>query len=419
MKEAIYKRWDTINTDINLSLFDEIVTFVINCSYFQFQGNFYSQIEGTAMGNPFSPVIADYVTEIILDQVTSEIDFPVPVLKKYVDDLVLAVPKDKVDEVVAIFNKQNPHIQFTVEVEVGGRLPFLDMVLVRDEHQHIRTEWYRKPISSGRFLNYHSHHPLHHKVNVAANFVKRVLDFSTNISRRQAMTIIHKELARNDYPKQLIGRMINRYDEKQLSRQNDTSESQNQTQVKTYFSLTNVNNLTQNIQKILQKDYTHISLAVKHTKTIKKLYPMVKAITPKEQQSYVIYKISCKECEGVYVGLTTTHLSLRTANHKTYQNKVRKLREQGYIEEDGQMREIQGKSALVSHCITKKHEFDIENTTILDRTNSLKKLKFLEMCHIRNTPHTVNKKQDTENLNIVYAGLLHNIKILYTPSQNQ
>ena len=269
MIDAIFKRWDTIETDINLSFFSEIIEFCINCSYFQFQENFYLQIEGTAMGNPFSPVVADYVTEIILDNVTSEIDFPIPVLKKYVDDLVLAVPKDKVNEVVAAFNKQNTHIQFTVEMEVDGRLPFLDMVLVRDQQQQIRTEWYRKPVSSGRFLNYHSYHPLHHKVNVAANFVKRVLDFSTNIPRSQAMTIIHQELRRNDYPKQLVGRMINRYDKKTINTQNNTTNSQNPSQAeKLYFSLTNVNNLTSSIQKILHKDYTHITVTPKHTKTV-------------------------------------------------------------------------------------------------------------------------------------------------------
>ena len=70
----IIMNWRDIkkNTNINMDLFLEIVDFCISCSYFTFRGKFYQQIDDTAMGNPLSPIIADYVMETQLDTVTRQ-----------------------------------------------------------------------------------------------------------------------------------------------------------------------------------------------------------------------------------------------------------------------------------------------------------------------------------------------------------
>lgn len=47
------------------------------------------------MGNPLSPTIGDLVMETILDTVMTRTTFPVPVLNKYVDDLLLIIPGRK------------------------------------------------------------------------------------------------------------------------------------------------------------------------------------------------------------------------------------------------------------------------------------------------------------------------------------
>ena len=104
------------------------------------------------MGNPLSPVLADMVLEGLLDTVTAQMDFKPPVLRKYVDDFILAIPLNKLKYVHDMFNSYDKHIQFTYELEENRRLPYLDMVLVRKENQTVRTEWFSKPIASGRFL---------------------------------------------------------------------------------------------------------------------------------------------------------------------------------------------------------------------------------------------------------------------------
>lgn len=119
----IIERWEEIkkHTHINLDLFLEIVNFCLECSYFSYRGNYYKQIFGTAMGSPLSPIIADLVMESLLDNVVSRLNFPIPLIKKYVDDLVLALPPDKVVEVMNVFNSFNENIQFTYEMEEKDR----------------------------------------------------------------------------------------------------------------------------------------------------------------------------------------------------------------------------------------------------------------------------------------------------------
>ncbi|XP_055590861.1 uncharacterized protein LOC129742948 [Uranotaenia lowii] len=108
--------------------------------------------------------------------------YKIPVLKKYVDDLFLVLPKDKVHETLQSFNLYDSHLQFTVEEENEGRLPFLDMVVIRFPDGNMSTEWYSKPIASGRILNYLSLHSLKMKINVAYNFVQRVNTLSCDYS---------------------------------------------------------------------------------------------------------------------------------------------------------------------------------------------------------------------------------------------
>ncbi|XP_058817405.1 uncharacterized protein LOC131680714 [Topomyia yanbarensis] len=179
-------------------------------SYFAFRGAYYRQKSGTAVGNPLSPALADLVMETLLDHVLETIDIPIPFLRKYVDDLVTALPADKIQHVQSALNAYNPHIQFTCEIESNNRLPYLDMVLIRTNEQKIQTDWYRKPVASGRILNYLSFHPLTQKLNTAMGFIARVFRLSTCKSEIEKKQTVREYLRNNNYPSGLINRLINR-----------------------------------------------------------------------------------------------------------------------------------------------------------------------------------------------------------------
>ncbi|XP_058832904.1 uncharacterized protein LOC131690856 [Topomyia yanbarensis] len=410
VRKSIFTHWAKIetNTSICLDLFWEITEFCIDCSYFAFQGGYYKQKFGTAIGNPLSPIIADMVLEDLLNEALTVVNIPIPYLKKYVDDLFLSLPRDKIEAIKTTFNSLNHHIQFTTEVEENKRLPFLDMVLVRKDDQTIKTEWYTKPIASGRFLNYYSCHPMHQKMNVAINFAQRVYRLSTNWNSAKINNVIFRHLRLNDYPKTLINRIINHVCSKPAA---DTAMEVNRKTVETdfYCSLTNVDGLTHRLTKTLRKEFPRTKIANKNTKTVGALLPPVKDITPKEELSNIIYKIACEECPGSYVGMTSTKLKNRLSGHRSNIKKLNTLRDAGYTNNDTAIACIREKTALVDHAAATGHTFRLDSPVIIDRTFKTANLPVIESCHIKNTHHAVNKRTDTDNLHTAYGGILHMI----------
>ncbi|XP_055714201.1 uncharacterized protein LOC129808449 [Phlebotomus papatasi] len=89
------------------------------------------QNRGLPMGDPLSPVAADIVMDLALKTITDRLDYPLVCLTKYVDDIFCLIPKDKVDATLEVFNGFHPSLQFTVEVEKDGGLPYLDTFIIR------------------------------------------------------------------------------------------------------------------------------------------------------------------------------------------------------------------------------------------------------------------------------------------------
>ncbi|XP_055527064.1 lipase 3-like [Wyeomyia smithii] len=165
------------------------------------------------MGSPLSPILADIVLEDIIEIALAELPFDIPFLRKYVDDLLLVIPKDQTETVLEVFNRQKQRLQFTIQTEQKGKLPFLDMTIIRNDNQSLTSEWYCKPIASGRMLNFYSFHQYKHKINVANNFIHRVNSLTTH-DNIDTNSIIRQHLTSNCYPSTLVSRLINQYDKK-------------------------------------------------------------------------------------------------------------------------------------------------------------------------------------------------------------
>ncbi|XP_062710491.1 uncharacterized protein LOC134288736 [Aedes albopictus] len=403
---SIISRWDEIrpNTGICLDLFLEIVEFCIDASYFKFDGQHYQQIFGTAMGNPLSPAIADWVMETLLDTVVRMLNIPLPFLRKFVDDLITAIPISELQHVLDTFNSYDVHIQFTYELEVDNKLPFLDMLLTRHSNQKVTTQWYQKPIASGRFLNFRSYHPLSQKLNMAKNFARRVYQLSTDLDDREKAKIIDAQLQLNDYPKPLRHRIANRMNEHV-----DDHQQQPQNLEYTYRRIPYITHLSNRIDRVLQRDYGSIRLAKYNVRSTRELFTMVKDPVPPEQQSNVVYIIPCSNCEATYVGMTTNRLKTRIYGHQTHYNTLEKLLEQGSDANDPQIVALGEKTALMNHSINKQHRFDLKKVKILDKNVNAHTLQFLEMGHIASNKNCVNKRTDTEGLHAIYAGIIYEI----------
>ena len=69
--------------------------------------------------------------------------------KRYVDDTLSAMPDfETASEFLTTLNNSHPSIDFTMELEENGRLPFLGLDIIRNGCQ-LDTKVYRKPTDTG------------------------------------------------------------------------------------------------------------------------------------------------------------------------------------------------------------------------------------------------------------------------------
>ncbi|XP_044754973.1 uncharacterized protein LOC123313928 [Coccinella septempunctata] len=144
--QLVIKHWNLIScyTVLDKKSFLLLLDTYFESSYFVFNCQFYKQLDGNPMGAPASNSIAEFVMHELFRYIESKLTFRTPLLKFYVDDTIILVPKDKVQHTLDTFNSFHSKIKFTLETEVDGRLPFLDTIIIR-EGNNLISDWYIKP----------------------------------------------------------------------------------------------------------------------------------------------------------------------------------------------------------------------------------------------------------------------------------
>ena len=114
------------------------------------------------MGSPVSVVVAEIVMQNIEEQALATYSETLPLWLRYVDDTITAVHESKIDKFHEHLNEQNTNVQFTMEIEENGKIPFLDCLVTR-ENNTLQTTVYRKPTHTDRLLDQTSYNPTSHK----------------------------------------------------------------------------------------------------------------------------------------------------------------------------------------------------------------------------------------------------------------
>ena len=309
----------------------------------------------------------------LLDEFFKKIDFIVPFLLIYVDDILLALPKDKIEETLAILNSLDPNIKFTCEKETDNAIPFLDLLVIRKE-DHISIDFYKKPSSSNRILNYRSHHPLHQKIAIIKQLSHRVKKNCSPEHVDKNINLIKDLLAKNDYPKKLINRILNdqKDDTKQNPNKNNNSGDQETSQ--RFIRVPFHKNLAPKVNHIFKNTGTKV--AFYNTKTVNNLFSKTKDKIPAEDESQVVYKVPC-ECNKVYFGQTARRVKQRINEHRR----------------DVDIKST--KTGLCQHSTESNHRIKWDELKIVDREPNDEKRCFLEMSHIlREGDNSMNVQSD-------------------------
>ncbi|XP_055844699.1 uncharacterized protein LOC129911064 [Episyrphus balteatus] len=345
------------------------------------------QKQGVPMGSPLSPILADIIMEDLLEEVFKNLSDKPKFVVKYVDDLFAILKINNVNSTLHALNSYHQNIQFTVEIEENGKLPYLDVLVIKNQN-HFIFDWYKKPTSSGRLINFNSKHPKQIIINTAKNFINRVLDNSDSSFIQKNIKIISETLSANSFPIQITKSLIANYNNGRTTPGNVDGGQQ-----RIYRSSIYVPQLSERLTNAPIRDKERIKIAFKSSNTLKtNVFTKLKDETKKEDKSDVVYQITClggnNTCSKVYIGTSKQKLKNRISGHKS---DVRTGNSQ--------------KTALAMHCLEEDHRPDFDNVKILQQENHYSKRMLLEMLHIQKNENVVNRRSDCDGLSIIYSHL--------------
>ena len=103
----------------------ELLDFCLRNTYFIFQGVFYQQIKGSAMGSPVSPIVANLFMEAFEARALATAVHPPKLWRRYVDDTCVIQDQSHKEEFLKHINSVDNAIQFTTEeAKEDGSIPF-------------------------------------------------------------------------------------------------------------------------------------------------------------------------------------------------------------------------------------------------------------------------------------------------------
>ena len=180
-----------------------LLEFCLKNTYFPFQGQFFEQVEGVAMGSPVSPIVANLYMEYLEQKALSTAPHPPRFWCRYVDDTFVIHKEANKQGFLQHINSVDPTIKFTVEDnKEDGSIPFLDTIVKPEVDGSLSITVYRKPTHTDQYLQWDSHHNLSAKFSVINTLSHRAQTVCSNPELlKQEKEHLRKALTKCKYTK--------------------------------------------------------------------------------------------------------------------------------------------------------------------------------------------------------------------------
>ena len=141
---------------------ETLLNLAVKHQLFQFDGNLYEQVDEVAMGFPLGPLLANTFMCSLEERLVKQKQMPT-FYRRFVDDTITKQSRVKpANEFLSTLNNYHPSLQFTMEIEVNGKLPFLGAELIRKDDR-FETKVFIKPTNTGLLLHFDSNVDMSYK----------------------------------------------------------------------------------------------------------------------------------------------------------------------------------------------------------------------------------------------------------------
>ncbi|OXA48236.1 uncharacterized protein LOC110855495 [Folsomia candida] len=345
----------------------DLLEICLSSTYFKYDGKFYHQTEGTAMGSPISAIVAELYLQSLEHKLVTRNKFII-FWRRYVDDIFAIIRKRKLEAVLNQINGFHHAIKFTVEKEENGKIAFLDVMLYEKPDRSLGHHIFRKATHTNKYLNFHSFHPPAHKIGVVDTLLTRAFKLSDKDHLNNEIEYTIKILTRNDYPESMI-----RYRLKKVKRKINAGQNQDTKQLEKRIILPCAGNVTTKIARYLQRK---LEVEIGYYPG-PKLFTMICNTKEKIKKTQCgVYSIKCNDCPAKYIGETERDFKTRISEHE---NAIRN--------------EATTISPVAKHMIEQNHQLDPNSHKLILKEPRKFYRKFKEGLFIRNI-----KKEERMNI---------------------
>ncbi|CAF1487064.1 unnamed protein product [Adineta steineri] len=200
----------TINTLMKLA------GIVLDTNSFAYEGKYYKQIRGGAMGSPFTMTLANIYMLKWEQSLIEHQKAHNELYGRYIDDVFMTtnLPLDQINILLYGANSTDENINITRSV--GSTAQFLDVSVFNDQGQ-LKTTVFHKPAAAPYILPFQSDHPRHVHRNTIKGALYRAARLCSHVKDFDEERLhIELTLLLNGYPPKFIS-----YHFKQFFRQNN------------------------------------------------------------------------------------------------------------------------------------------------------------------------------------------------------
>ena len=374
---------DTVHNFIKEDL-KELLKFASYESFFTFDNEYYSQLDGVAMGSTLGSTLANAFLCHFEKQWLSDCpqDLCPNIYRRYVDDIFVTFKSyEQLKKFVEYMNTEHANIKFTFEYERNNSFSFLDVKIYR-ENNKLTNSVCRKPTFSGIFTNFKSFIPTVYKFGLVYTLLHRCFNITSSYEKfHNEINALKQILKLNGYPTQFIDRCIKQFLQK-LYVTKAIQDTVNKKQLLIVLPFLGVQSflVRKRLQSCIRNTIPYCSLRIVfQSKT--RLFSLFRFrdIIPKEISLHLVYKFTCSCCNATYYGESERHFFVITSEHLGMTPLTRK-----------RVRNPK-KSALFDHILLNGHDASFEDFTILLKENNRFKLHLKESLLIKHDKPELNR----------------------------